>query len=239
MQLTNWIVNHCSNVIGTIQPIADIGKICRDADVYFAVDTSQTAGIQDIDIKKMNIDMLAFTGHKCLMGPTGIGGLYICNDVPIKAIRFGGTGIDSIQALHPEEFPFRMECGTLLAGQKWIKKEGMENIHQREMKLWDKLRTSLQNTEGVITYCADAVENHNSVLSFNISGMESGCVGAMLDMDYNIAVRTGLQCAPLVHEHMGTDKIHGTVRLSIGPFNTEKDIDTTIMAIREIASVEK
>jgi cysteine desulfurase family protein len=237
--------NHASNVIGTIQPIAEIGEICREAGVYFAVDAAQTAGAQKIDMKAMNIDLLAFTGHKSLMGPTGIGGSCIGEDVPIRGTRFGGTGVRSAYPYHLEEFPYRMENGTLnivgvaglKAGLEWINQQGIENIHTREMKLWDKLRKGIQEIEGVTTYCAGGVENHNAVLSFNIEGWDAGNVGTMLDVDYNIACRTGLQCAPLVHEHLGTDKLHGTVRISIGPFNTEEHIDTAIEAVKEISAM--
>ena len=241
------IINHGSNVIGTVQPVTDIGKICREKEIPFAVDASQTAGAQNIDIEEMNIDLLAFTGHKCLMGPTGIGGSYVREDIPIRGTRFGGTGVRSAHPFHLEEFPYRMECGTLNivgvaglnAGQKWLQKEGMDKIHKREMFLWDKLRKSIQEIESVITYCAESTENHNAVLSFNIEGWEAGDVGTMLDVDYNIACRTGLQCAPLVHVQLGTDKIHGTVRFSIGPFNTEEHIEKAIEAVKDIASIKR
>jgi len=241
------ILNHGSNVIGTVQPLAAVGKICRDAGVYFAVDASQTAGAQKIDVREMNIDLLAFTGHKSLMGPTGIGGSYIQEDVPIRGTRFGGTGVRSAQRTHLEEFPYRMECGTLnvlgvaglYAGQKWLREQGMEQIHQRELALWDRLRKGLQQIPGVITYCADSTENQNAVLSFNVQGWEAADVGTMLDVDYSIACRTGLQCAPLVHQQLGTDKIHGTVRFSLGPFNTEEHIDAAIEAVKEIAAMKK
>lgn len=239
------VVNHASNVIGTIQPVSDIGRVCRDAGVYFAVDVAQTAGAQKIDMQEMNIDMLAFTGHKSLMGPTGIGGSCIGEHVPIRGTRYGGTGVRSAYPFHLEEFPYRMENGTLnivgvaglKAGLEWVQQEGMESIHAREMELWDRLRKGFEEIEGVIIYCAESVENHNAVLSFNIEGWDAGNVGTMLDMDYNIACRTGLQCAPLVHEQLGTDKLHGTVRISIGPFNTEGHIDKAIEAARNITSV--
>lgn len=239
------VVNHSSNVIGTIQPLEPIGKICREAGVIFVVDASQSAGAVTIDMKAMNIDVLVFTGHKCLMGPTGIGGSYIMEGVDVKGTRFGGTGVRSAQKTHLEEFPYRMECGTLNlvgvaglhAGVKWIQEKGIENLHKHEMLLWDKLRRGVQAIGNVITYCAHSTENQNPVLSLNISGFESGDVGTILDVDYNIACRTGLQCAPLVHAGIGTDKIHGTVRLSIGPFNTEAEIETAIQAIAEIASI--
>lgn len=239
------VVNHCSNVIGTIQPLAEIGKICREKGVIFIVDASQSAGAVPIDMKAMGIDVLVFTGHKCLMGPTGIGGSYVMEHVPVKGTRFGGTGVRSAQKTHLVEFPYRLECGTLntvgvaglFAGVRWVQEQGMESLHAREMVLWDKLRKGLQQISNVITYCAESPENQNPVLSFNVNGFESGDVGTMLDVDYNIACRTGLQCAPLVHVGLGTDQIHGTVRLSIGPFNTDEHIDLAIQAVAEIASL--
>lgn len=241
------VVNHCSNVIGTVQPLAAIGKICREAGVYFVVDGSQSAGALPVDMKAMCIDAFVFTGHKCLMGPTGIGGSYVMEGVPVRITRYGGTGVRSAQKTHLEEYPYHLECGTinlvgvagLHAGVKWVLEQGMENLHNREIMLWDKLRRGVQQIENVITYCAESIENQNPVLSLNIRGFDSGDVGTMLDVDYNIACRTGLQCAPLVHAGLGTDKIHGTVRLSIGPFNTEAHIDAAIEAITEIAAIPR
>lgn len=240
------IVNHCSNVIGTIQPIEEIGKICKEAGVFFVVDTTQSAGTIPIDVQTMGIDVIVFTGHKCLLGPTGIGGSYVMENVPVKYTRFGGTGVRSAQLTHLEEFPYRLECGTLNlvgvaglnAGVKWILKNGMDSLHNKEMLLWEKLRNGLKEIENVKIYCADSAVNHNAIISFNIEGFDAGDVGTMLDVDYNIACRTGLQCAPKVHVGLGTDKIHGTVRLSIGPFNTEEHIDKAIEAVKEIAEVK-
>ena len=241
------IINHGSNVIGTIQPVAEIGKCCREAGIYFAVDASQTAGHVPIDVQAMCIDLLAFTGHKCLFGPTGIGGSYIGEEVPIRGTRFGGTGVRSAYPFHLEEFPYRMEVGTLnivgvaglCAGNKWIQEQGIENLHQKDMALWQKLRDGLRQIDGVILYCADSAINHNGVLSFNIQGWEAGDVGTMLDVDFNIACRTGLHCAPLVHVQLGTDKIHGSVRFSIGPFNTEEHINAAVEAVKEIALMQR
>lgn len=239
------VVNHSSNVIGTVQPVAEIGKICKEMGVYFIVDASQSAGIINIDMISMGIDVLVFTGHKCLMGPTGIGGSYVMENVPVRQTRYGGTGVRSAQRTHLEEFPYRLECGTLNilgvaglnAGVRWVMEQGTENLHNQEIKLWDKLRKGLQQINHVRTYCAEDPVNQSSVLSFNIDGLKPDDVGTMLDVDYNIACRTGLQCAPMVHQALGTDKIHGTVRLSIGPFNTEDHIEKTIQAVAEIASL--
>jgi cysteine desulfurase family protein len=238
------LLNHASNVTGTVQPLAEIGKICREAGVYFAIDASQTAGAIKIDAQEMNIDLIAFTGHKSLMGPVGIGGIYTGENVPIRTTRFGGTGVLSEQRTHPQEFPHRLECGTLniigvaglYAGQLWLNKKGIEQVHAREMDLWDRLRHGLQAIEGIVTYCAERRENHAPILSFNISSLEAGEAGAILNADYDIACRTGLHCAPLAHEGLGTDKLYGTVRFSIGPFNTEEHIDRAVAAVGEIAA---
>ena len=237
------VVNHASNVIGTVQPIKEIGKYCKERGITFAIDASQTAGKIPIDIEEMNVDIVAFTGHKSLMGPTGIGGLYVREGVEIRHTRAGGTGVRSAVRTHLYEYPYRLEYGTintlgvagLHAGVKWIEKKGIENIHEHEMKLTEMLVEGLKEIEGVTLYCQDDLKNHISVLSFNIDGLEALNTGIMLDVDYNIACRTGLHCAPLVHEQFGTDKIKGAVRFSIGPFNTEEDIKIAIKAVKEIS----
>jgi selenocysteine lyase/cysteine desulfurase len=239
------IVTHCSNVLGTIQPLTEIGKICKEKGVLFVVDGSQGAGSVDLDMQESEIDVYCFTGHKCLMGPTGIGGSYVREGIHINHTRAGGTGVRSAYRGHLEEYPYRLEYGTLnllgvaglYAGVKWITHEGIMNIHKREMDLWEKLVNEVSKIKGVTTYCANSRKNHNPVLSFNIAGFEAGDVGTMLDVDYNIAVRTGLQCAPLVHEQIGTFDMHGTVRMSIGAFTTEEEINAAIEAIKEISLI--
>jgi len=127
----------------------------------------------------------------------------------------------------------------LNAGVKWVNKQGIQNIHKQEIALWDKLRKGLQDIEGITTYCANSPENRIAVLSFNIEDWLALDVGTMLDVDYNIACRTGLQCAPLVHRYMNTEEIHGTVRFGLGPFNTEKHIDAALNAVKEITSFKQ
>ena len=240
------VCTHCSNVIGTIQPLAEIGKVCHDHGIIFVVDGSQGAGAVDLDMQAQNIDVYCFTGHKCLMGPTGIGGSYVREGITIGQTRFGGTGVRSAVPNHLEEYPYRLEAGTLnligvaglYAGVKWITKEGIMNIHNREMALWKKLRDGLKEIEGVTIYCATSTENQNPVLSFNVKGWDSSDVGTMLDVDYDIACRIGLHCAPKVHVGLGTIDIHGTVRFSVGAFTTEQDIDTAIDAIKDIAAMK-
>lgn len=239
------VLNHGSNVIGTVQPIRKIGEACRERGIPMVVDVSQTAGMIPLDIEELGIAVLCFTGHKSLMGPMGTGGMYVREDVTIRQTRAGGTGVRSAQRHHLEEYPYRMEYGTpnlpgiagLNAGVKWVQERGLDAIHRHEMALWRRLRDGLRAVDGVILHCQDGGEDRISVLSFNIEGLEAGDTGTMLDVDYSIACRTGLHCAPMVHEHLGTDKIHGSVRFGIGPLNTEEHIDTAIRAVREIAEV--
>ena len=241
------IVNHASNVIGTVQPLEAIGRICREHDVAFAIDASQSAGKVPIDIEQMHIDIVAFTGHKSLLGPTGIGGLYVREGIEIRHTRAGGTGVRSAQRMHLDDYPYRLEYGTgnvvgiagLHAGLKWIQEKGLDQIHHHEMKLTRMLRDGLRKIDGVLLYGQDDLADHIAVLSFNIDGMEALNTGTFLDGEYDIACRTGLHCAPLVHEQLGTDKIGGTVRIGIGPFNTEEHIQTAIQAVAEIADFQR
>ena len=239
------IVNHASNVIGTIQPIKEIGAYCRERGILFAVDASQSAGKIPVDMVEQGIDVVAFTGHKSLFGPTGIGGLYVREGVEIRHTRAGGTGVRSAVRTHLDEYPWRLEYGTvnvlgiagLFAGLKWVQEKGLETIHANEMKLTTLLRDGLKDVDGVTLYCQDDLTDHIGVFSLNIDGVEALNVGTMLDVDWEIACRTGLHCAPQVHEQLGTIEMHGSVRFGVGPFNTEEHIETAIKGIKEIARV--
>jgi cysteine desulfurase family protein len=235
------IVNHASNVIGTVQPIREIGKYCREAGIPFAIDASQSAGKIPIDMEEDNIDVIAFTGHKSMLGPTGIGGLYVREGIEIRHTRAGGTGVRSAVRTHLDEYPWRMEYGTgnvlgiagLNAGAKWVINKGLSTIHEHEMHLAQMLSDGLAAIPGVTLYCQDDLTNHIAVLTFNVDGMEASNVGTMIDVDHNIACRTGLHCAPLVHEQLGTAEIHGSVRFGIGPFNTKAHIEAAIEAVQD------
>ncbi len=241
------VVNHASNVIGTIQPIKEIGRACRERGIPLAIDISQSAGKVPIDIETMNVDIVAFTGHKSLLGPTGVGGLYVREGIEIRHTRAGGTGVRSAQRTHLDEYPYRLEYGTLntlgiaglQAGLKWIEKQGLQSIHEHEMRLTTKLRDGLKDVEGVTLYVQDDLTDHISIFLFNVDGLEAADTATMLDVDHNIACRSGLHCAPLVHEQLGTDKVHGGVRFGIGPFNTDDHIETAIGAVREIADFQR
>jgi cysteine desulfurase family protein len=238
------IVNHGSNVIGTVQPIREIGLVCRERSVSFALDASQTAGMVPIHMKDMNVDVLAFTGHKSLMGATGIGGLCVRKHLEIRQTRAGGSGVHSEYPYHLPEYPWRLEYGTvnmlgvaaLSAGQDWIEQQGMANIFEHEMRLTQRLVDGLHAIPGVRVYCCDSLRNHVSTVSANVEGLDPGDAGLRLDVKHNIATRTGLQCAPLVHQRIGTLRSGGTVRFSIGAFNTEEHIDAAIAAFAEVAA---
>ncbi|MDO9694218.1 MAG: aminotransferase class V-fold PLP-dependent enzyme [Candidatus Latescibacteria bacterium] len=239
------VINHGSNVIGTVQPVREIGAACRARGIPLVVDVSQTAGMIPLDIEELGAGVLCFTGHKSLLGPMGIGGMYVHEDVELRQTRAGGTGVRSAQRHHLEEYPYRMEYGTpnlpgiagLNAGVKWVLERGVDEIHRHEMALWLRLRDGLRAIDGVVLHCQDSERDRISVLSFNVEGMEAADVGTMLDVDHDIACRTGLHCAPMVHEHLGTDKIHGSVRFGIGPLNTVEQIDTALAAVGEIATL--
>ena len=230
-------------MIGTIQPVAEIGGICRERGVVFLVDASQTAGVIDIDVEGMGIDILAFTGHKSLLAPTGSGGLYVRDGVDVRPTRFGGTGVNSAHPYHLDEYPYRLEAGTgnvlgiagLHFAQAYIAKRGMGNIYRHEMGLFAALQEGLGGIEGVTLHGTTNLENRLPVLSFTVAGRDPADVGTLLDVDHNIAARTGLHCAPLIHRQMGTGE-RGTVRLSVGPMNTTADVDAAVAAMREIAA---
>jgi len=240
------VVNHASNVLGTVQPIEAIARRCKEAGITFAIDASQSAGKVPIDMKAMHIDIVAFTGHKSLLGPTGIGGLCVREGIEIRHTRAGGTGVKSAQHRHLDEYPYRLEYGTvnvqgvagLHAGLHWVLDKGIDTIHNREMVLSRKLRDGLDAIEGVELYCQENLRDHIAVLSFNIVGLEALDAATMLDGEYNIACRAGLHCAPLIHEHLGTDKIGGSVRLSSGPFTTEAHIEKVIEAVSQIVDFQ-
>lgn len=237
------VVNHGSNVIGTIQDLKAIGEVVKKLGATFIADCSQTAGVIPIDMKEMHLDAVATTGHKAMMGPTGIGVVVVREHLDIKSTRAGGTGVRSAFPYHLEEYPYRLEFGTvnlmgiagLWAGQDWIDETGLDNIYQHEIGLAKKFVEGAREIEGVTLYKVDSLDNHLSTISINVQGIEAMNTGIMLDVDHDIATRTGLQCAPLVHRQIGTEEMHGTVRFSIGAFNTEEHIDAALVGLRDIA----
>lgn len=237
------VITHAPNVIGTIQPIHEIGRFARENNIIFMIDAAQTAGVCEIDVDKDFIDMLAFTGHKGPLGPTGTGGLYVGEGVNLEPWREGGTGFEPTSLSQPEEIPFKLESGTpntvgivgLRAGVEYILSRGIHTIRKHEQKLTDKLIHSLKDDPRFILYGTTDISKKVGILSMNVKGFKPAEVGAILDQSFDIAVRPGLHCAPFAHQVMGTFP-DGTVRISAGYFNTEKDIDQLIIALHKIAS---
>jgi len=238
------VLNHGSNVIGTIQPVAEVGRICRERGVLFAIDAAQTAGLVQIDVAAMNIDVVCFTGHKSLFGPTGTGGMYVGEHVDIWPCRSGGTGVKSALKTQVAEYPWRMEFGTLntigiaglLAAQRWIAGHGgVPAIYEHEMAHARRLREGLAAIEGVRLYCADMARDHLPVFVFNIDGLPADKSGQLLDVEHDVITRTGLHCAPRVHEGIGTFEADGTVRFSPGIFTSDRDVERAIDAVADIA----
>jgi cysteine desulfurase family protein len=236
------IVSHASNVLGTVQPVAEIGRLCAAQGVPLLIDAAQSAGQIPIDLTAWQAGAVAFTGHKSLLGPTGIGGLVISPGLDIKSTRYGGTGVDSKSLIHTQSFPHRLEAGTLNllgiiglgAGLDYLEEQGLETIRSRETSLLKRLHEGLSSLKNMTIYSPPPDDHRVPVLTCNVDGLHPTDAGAILDGDYGIAVRTGLHCAPLVHEDLGTDT-SGAVRFSLGVFNTEADIDLAIEAMARLA----
>lgn len=237
------IMTHASNVTGTIMPVAEVGKLTKNFGVLFMVDAAQTAGVETINVNDMNIDILAFSGHKGLLGPQGTGGLYIQEEVLIRPLRVGGTGSLSESDTQPDFMPDRLESGTpntpgiagMKAGVEYILTNGRKRIRAKEMELTQQLLAGLRKIPGITIYGEQEANARTAVVSFTINGKDSGGIAHLLDRDYNIACRSGLHCAPWAHKTIGTLRT-GTVRLSPGYFNTQEEIEQTLTAIKRIAA---
>lgn len=239
------VLNHASNVCGTILPVAEVGEIAQKAGRLFLVDAAQTAGIIPISMREMAVDLLAFTGHKGLLGPTGTGGLAIGERVPLE--RFeplvrGGTGSRSEYELQPDFLPDKFESGTLnavglaglLAGLSYLQERGLSAVRAHETTLTERLLAGLQRIPGVTVYGPDDPARRVAVVSFNVAGLLPSDVALLLDERYDIACRPGLHCAPAAHRTLGTFPT-GTVRFSLGPFNTADEVDQAVQAVADLA----
>ncbi|MGO5064397.1 MULTISPECIES: aminotransferase class V-fold PLP-dependent enzyme [unclassified Clostridium] len=239
------VLSHASNIIGTIQPLEDIGKICKEKGIYFIIDSAQTAGVLPLDFKKLNCNALAFTGHKALLGPQGIGGFTIDDELNNIATNFieGGTGSLSESTLQPDFLPDKFESGTmntpgiagLLAGIEYINEEGLNTIKEREEYLSKEFINGLLNINSIKVYGPLDASLRTATISINSSKIDNSELGFLLDNEFGIMVRTGLHCAPLAHKTIGSFP-QGTLRFSFGAFNDIKDINYALYALNNILS---
>lgn len=238
------IFNHASNVSGTLLPTREIGRIAREHKILFMTDEAQTGGAVSVDMEVENIDILAFTGHKSLMGPMGTGGFILSGRVDparINPLVRGGTGSNSEKEEQPDFLPDKFESGTLnacgLAGLnaaiKWIKKTGIYRIRSQEVILCQRMIDGLNSINGVKVYGSWDAHEQTATVSFNIRGIDNAKIGQILDEKYGVLCRVGLHCSPAAHRTLGTYP-QGTVRLSLGYFNQVDEIDQVIRAIHKI-----
>lgn len=242
------VLSHASNVTGTILPVSEVGAIARRHGVVFCIDAAQTAGAYPLDISSMNVDLLAFTGHKSLLGPQGTGGLYIRQGVDdiLDPLMRGGTGSRSESEHQPDFLPDKYESGTpntvglagLQAGVQFILSSGVNALREKEEKLMHHLIEGLGAIPGVTLYGSGDAREQVAVLSFNILGITSSDVAIRLEEEYDILCRPGLQCAPAAHKTLGTFP-GGTVRVSPGCFTSEEDVDMVIEAVCNIAKARR
>jgi len=237
------VATHSSNLLGTILPIADIGAIAREKGVKLLVDAAQSAGVLDIDVEAMGIDMLAFPGHKGLFGPQGTGGLYLHPDLELEPLMYGGTGSRSESPEQPDVRPDRYEAGTpntvgiagLTEGVKFVLEQTPARIHRKESALVRQLIAGLGEISGVTLLGPGPEIERTAIVSFVIEGMDPSETAFVLDRHYGIAVRSGFHCTPLGHQSAGTSGT-GAVRASPGYYTTESEIVTLIDAVREMAA---
>ena len=234
-------LNHVSNVTGTIIPVEQIARSAKMYGAVVVVDGSQSVGLMPIDLCGSGIDFLVFAGHKNLYASWGIGGFIRNSDYPLKPVLVGGTGSDSLNlqidtsssgAFEPGS-PNIIAIASLNASAKWLQTIGMDKISEHKDQLMRKLIEGLKDS-GAILYLPAEDVGHISVLSFNIDGYEADEVGTILNEDFDIAVRTGYHCAPFIHAFLDTEERRGTVRVSLGYFNTEEDVDALVAAVSEI-----
>ncbi|MGO5073733.1 aminotransferase class V-fold PLP-dependent enzyme [Clostridium sporogenes] len=239
------VLSHASNIVGTIQPLETIGKICKEKGIYFIIDSAQTAGVLPLDFQNLNCNALAFTGHKALLGPQGIGGFIIDDKLNNIATNFieGGTGSLSESTLQPGFLPDKFESGTmntpgiagLLAGIEYINEEGLNIIKEREEYLSREFINGLLNIDSIKVYGPLDASLRTATISINSSKIDNSELGFLLDSEFGIMVRTGLHCAPLAHKTIGSFP-QGTLRFSFGAFNDIKDINYALYALNSILS---
>lgn len=235
-------LTHASNVLGTVQPIQELGEICRANNVLYLVDAAQTAGCWPIDIEQMKIDLLAAPGHKALFGPTGTGFLYVGPRAKVRPWREGGTGSHSEEREQPAELPDHLEAGTanvhgiagLVAGLRHIRETTVTSIQSHERQWAKELHDQLATVPGLEVLSRGQENARVAIATFNVEGYTSQEIVSILDSAFDVAVRGGLHCAPLVHRHLGTTP-EGTVRVSGSALTSSEDIRQLIDALRQIS----
>jgi len=233
------VCTHASNVCGSIQPLKEISQIAKKYNIPFLVDAAQTAGCYPLKIKEVGADVLAFSGHKGLMGPLGTGGLYVSDKIKLKPIISGGTGSNSESILQPDFMPDMLQSGTLNTpaivalgeASRFIMRENTEAIHEKERYLANALTEDLCSIKGITVYGDITGEKRNGTVAFNVNGFSSTEVSEYLDKNYSIATRAGFHCAPFAHEALETGG-EGCVRVSFGYFNDLRDEKILVKALK-------
>ena len=239
------VTTHGSNLTGNLLDIGRLGGIAKKYGLLYIVDASQTAGVFDIDVQQMHIDILCFTGHKGLLGPQGTGGLYVRDGVEVRPLLSGGSGVQTYLRSHPAQMPTALEAGTLnghgIAGLgaavRHILDTGMETIRQKEQALMWEFYTQVRQIPGITVYGDFTTQNRCPIVTLNVRDYDSGEVSDALASEYGIATRPGAHCAPLIHKALGTVE-QGAVRFSFSHYNTEEEINFAVSALRELAQEE-
>ena len=239
------VTTHGSNLTGNLLDIQRIGAIARRHSLIYIVDASQTAGVFDIDVRKMGIDILCFTGHKGLLGPQGTGGIYVREGVEIRPLLSGGSGVQTYLRQHPPQMPTALEAGTLnghgIAGLgaavRYLQETGLDTIRETEQSLMWEFYTRVKEISGITVYGDFTTANRCPIVALNIRDYDSGEVSDALSSEYSIATRPGAHCAPLMHKALGTVE-QGAVRFSFSHYNTKEEIKIAVSALRELAQEE-
>ena len=239
------VTTHGSNLTGNLLDISRIGEIAKKHDLIYIVDASQTAGVFHIDVQKMHIDILCFTGHKGLLGPQGTGGIYVREGVEVRPLLSGGSGVQTYLRSHPPQMPTALEAGTLnghgIAGLgasvRYIQEMGLDAIRKKEQELMMDFYEAVREIPGITVYGDFSTENRCAIVTLNIRDYDSGEVSDALSTEYGIATRPGAHCAPLMHKALGTAD-RGAVRFSFSHYNTKEELNIVISALRELAREE-
>lgn len=239
------VCTHGSNLTGNLVDLRQVGRIAAERELLFIVDASQTAGVFPIDVQEMKIDILCFTGHKGLLGPQGTGGLYVRPGLTVRPLKSGGSGVQTYSKSHPSEMPTALEAGTLnghgIAGlgaaADYLLETGIDTVRAREQELMWRFYEGVKDIPGVIIYGDFTSRERCPIVTLNIRDYDSSEVSDELLITYNISTRSGGHCAPLAHRALGTAE-QGAVRFSFSHYNTEKEVDTAIRAVEELALEE-